>query len=198
VALAGRTVRLFLAIGAVLCASPATTHAQSWEMIDDAAGATGEKVHSITSDSAGNIFTAGTMVDATGRYHAVIMKSSDSGATWSTVVDYPGVDDPPPVPPGNAIATGFHTIVSADVAGGESHLVAAGIDRRAPRPGTLSYTPQWVIIRSRDGGTLSFLHYGGPTAGHRPARVAARNEGRPGNPFRYDAQGPTGRDHPPQ
>ena len=69
------------------------------------------------------------------------------------MVDHPGVDDPPPVPPGNSIAAGFHTIVSANVAGGGSHLVAAGVYRRGLRPGTFSsYTPQWVIIRSRDGG----------------------------------------------
>ena len=74
-------MRMILALGAALCAGFVSTPAQAWETIDDAAGATRENVNSVTSDGAGNIFTAGTMVDATGRYHAVIMKSSDSGAT---------------------------------------------------------------------------------------------------------------------
>ena len=142
------------ALAAVLCISSAPAQAQTWETIDDAAGATSEKVLSITSDSAGNIFAAGTMRDATERGHAVIMKSSDSGATWSTVADYPAVYTiSVPGAPENPIGAAFHTIASADVAGGENHLVAAGVYRRGLRPGTSSsYTTQWVIIRSKDGG----------------------------------------------
>lgn len=141
-------------IAAGILTIPAPTRAQAWQTVDDAEGATSERVYSVTTDSSGNVFTAGTIVDATGRYHAVIMKSSDSGGTWSTVVDYPGVDNPPPYPPGNGVAATFHKIVSANV-GGENHLVATGVYRRAQRPGVsyTSYIPQWLIIRSKDGGS---------------------------------------------
>ena len=96
--------------------------------------------------SAGNIFAAGTMRDATERYHAVIMKSSDSGATWGTVVDYPAVND---LSAPNGPAAVFRTITSADV-GGERHLVATGFYRRVSSPRGL--TPQWLTIRSKDAG----------------------------------------------
>lgn len=145
VAPARRTMRVILALGALLCAGSAPTHAQTWETIDDAAGATGEGVYKVTSDSAGNIFAAGYVRDATERYHAVIMKSSDSGATWATVIDYPAVND---LSAPNGPFAGFTSIVSADV-GGERHLVATGTHRRLPNPG---YRSVWMTIRSRDGG----------------------------------------------
>jgi hypothetical protein len=145
VALALHTMRLILALGAALLASAAAVHAQTWQTVDDADGATGELVYQITSDSAGNISAAGTMRDATERYHAVIMKCSDSGATRATVVDYSAEND---LSAPNGAGATFQTITSADV-GGERHLVATGFYRRVNRAG---YTPQWLTIRSKDGG----------------------------------------------
>ena len=75
-------MRMILALGAALCAGFVSTPAQAWETIDDAAGATREKVNSVTSDGAGNIFTAGTMVET--RRTSVIPSVS---ATWSINIE---------------------------------------------------------------------------------------------------------------
>jgi hypothetical protein len=136
-----------LSLSVALCASSAIVRAQSWQTVDDAQGATDEAAYRITADSAGNIFAAGTIRDATQRYHAVIMKSSDAGATWGTVVDYPAVND---LSAPNGPFAGFTSITAADV-GGERHLVATGMTRRLNRPG-YGFTGLWLTIRSRDGG----------------------------------------------
>ncbi len=134
-----------LAVCLALLVNAAAVQAQSWATVDDAEGATGEAVYQITSDSAGNIFAAGTIRDATERYHAVITKSSDGGANWGIVVDYPAEND---LSAPNGPGALFRTITSADV-GGERHLVATGFYRRVNRAG---FTAQWLTIRSRDGG----------------------------------------------
>ncbi len=141
-----RVSRFAFALTAALFVSSATVQAQTWQTVDDAEGPGGESVYRITSDSAGNIFAAGNVYDATGLFHAVITKSSDSGATWETVVDYPAVDDHPPM----KVFAYFAAIASADV-GGERHLVAAGKIREVATPG-LGYRAQMLIIRSRDDG----------------------------------------------
>lgn len=128
---ARRARGLISAIGVALITATAITQAEAWETVADAEGATGEVVYQIASDSAGNIFAAGTMRDATQRYHAVITKSSDGGATWGTVVDYPAEND---LSAPNGPGAVFRTITSADV-GGERHLVATGFYRRVNRAG---------------------------------------------------------------
>ena len=143
---ARRVSGLIPAICLAFLINSASVQAQTWSTVDDALGPAGEVVYQTTSDSAGNLFAAGTMRDATQRYHAVIMKSSDSGSTWGTVVDYPAVND---LAAPNGPGAVFRTITSADV-GGERLLVATGFYRRVNRTG---FTPQWLTIRSRDGGT---------------------------------------------
>lgn len=143
---ARRASGLIPAICLALLVSATSVHAQTWRTVDDVQGPTGEVLHQITSDSAGNLFAAGTIRDASQRYHAVIMKSSDSGANWRTVVDYPAMND---LSAPNGVGAVFRTITSADV-GGERHLVATGFYRRVHMAGL---KPQWLTIRSRDGGT---------------------------------------------
>jgi hypothetical protein len=147
VTLVRRPTQVILALCLALFLSATTLQAQAWETIDDAEGATGEAVYQTTVDSAGNIFAAGYMRDAAQRFHAVIMKSSDRGATWETVVDYPAVND---VGAPNGPFAVFTSITSADV-GGERHLVATGMNRRVSSP-TLGLSALWLTIRSRDGG----------------------------------------------
>jgi hypothetical protein len=141
-----RVLGLILAICGAFLFSAVSVHSQTWETAADLEGDTGEGVYAITSDSAGNLFAAGYMRDATERYHAIILKSSDRGSTWETVVDYPAETD---LSAPNGAAAAFRTITAADV-GGERHLVATGFYRRVNRQG---YTAQWLTIRSKDGGT---------------------------------------------
>src|SRR6478609_3675024 len=73
--------RLLIGFSVALCTSTAIVRAQSFQTVDDypAPSAQNER---IISDSAGNLFSAGSAKDETGRNHAVIMKSSDAGDTW--------------------------------------------------------------------------------------------------------------------
>ena len=141
-------------IAATLLAISGATQAQTWDTVDDAEGATGEGVYKITSDGAGNIFAAGYLRDATQRYHGIVMKRSIGGTSWGIVADYPAVNDP--AAPNGPFA-GFTAIASADLPGGDRHLVVAGMDRRVSRPG-IGHRPQWLIIRSINGGAWETLN----------------------------------------
>lgn len=135
---------------AVLLSIHSDSQAQTWQTIDDAEGSTGEGVREVTSDSAGNIFAAGWIRDASERYHAVITRSSDSGATWGTVADYPALNDPSAP---NGPGAGFSAMAAADVAGGETVLVASGRDTRVlGNDYYLGVSGNWLTVRSKDAG----------------------------------------------
>lgn len=155
--LARRLPRLILALGVAVYASSAAIQAQTWETVDDIPPA---NAYAITADSTRSIFVAGATKDETGRYHAIITKSSDGQPTWTTSADYPSLNDA--FAP-NGSAAWFGAIAAADVANGEKHVVAAGRIKRVPFGNT--YTGQWLIIRSKDAGTnwVTVDEYSHPT-----------------------------------
>jgi len=66
-----------------------TTFAQSWETVDDFGHNPGFPAFARTAvvDAQGNLFVGGQAGDGT-RMHALIERSSDQGATWTTIEDY--------------------------------------------------------------------------------------------------------------
>ena len=66
-----------------------TTFAQSWETVDDFGHNPGfpAQAHTAVVDAQGNLFVGGQAGDGT-RTHALIERSSDQGATWTTIEDY--------------------------------------------------------------------------------------------------------------
>ena len=143
-----RTSRVILAVVLALCASSAIAQTPSWQTVDDFPDPSAS-ASKITTDSAANIFVAGWTRDATSRSHAVVMRSSDSGATWEISADLPAPQDNPGSPYGSAAA--FTAIASAQVAGSENHLVAAGRIKRVYNASG-AFSGQWLIIRSKDAG----------------------------------------------
>ena len=146
--LASRTSRFFLLLGLSLCARSAIAQTPSWETVDDFPDPSAS-ASKITTDSAANIFVAGWTRDATTRYHALIMRSTDSGATWAISADYPAPQDNYGSPNGSAGA--FTAIASAQVAGGQNYLVAAGRIKRVYNASG-AFSGQWLTIRSKDAG----------------------------------------------
>ncbi len=133
--LARRAPRLILALGVALTASSAATQAQTWETVDDI-DAPSAKADGITADSVGNVFVAGSMNDAAGITHAVVMKSSDEGDTWVTADDVTSATS----------SRGAGRIASARIAVSgnaiEDHLVTA----------SMAQGTKWLIRRSVDAG----------------------------------------------
>jgi hypothetical protein len=84
-------------------------------------------------DSLGNIYAAGSASDASSVYHWIMRKSTDSGATWSTVSDYNQ-------------ATGEIASVSALSVDSLGNIYAAGLAYDA------SGVVNWIVRNSTDGG----------------------------------------------
>lgn len=135
--LARRVPRVFLALCVALCASSAATQAQTWETVDDidspSANASG-----ITADRTGNVFVAGSIKDALGITHAIVMKSNDQGTNWVTSNDFTSSD---------GSAASFTAIASANTTTGpgtgEDHVVAIGKAEGS----------RWLIRGTTDAGT---------------------------------------------
>ena len=106
--LARQTSHTLLALGVALGVN-STVHAQTWETVDDI-DAPNARVRGIAADSAGNLFAAGSMSDAAGILHAVIMKSSNQGNDWVTSDDIPSGMFTPIASRGNVTVSAGNTL----------------------------------------------------------------------------------------
>ncbi|MGA2557095.1 MAG: hypothetical protein ABSG04_12565, partial [Verrucomicrobiota bacterium] len=78
------------ALLALAVAAPSTLPAQTWQTVDDFQYTLGH--HSFAfgcgADGLGNFYVAGRGQDSANLNHALVMRSSDAGATWQTIQDY--------------------------------------------------------------------------------------------------------------
>ncbi len=122
--------RLLACAAAALCFSAA---AQTWQTVADIPYGAGVDAYGATADPSGNLFVAGDVWDSTQTLHAVIWKSADDGATWTTVdasTDAGG-------PQYNAIASDkLGTLYAAGTSFSDSNG-----------------SETWFVRRSLDGGT---------------------------------------------
>ena len=136
--------------------------AQSWQTVDDSVAAGGMTVaQAITKDPAGNLYSAGyACIDGANlSVVAVVRKSSDGGATWSTVDSFSN---------GEANPGYEYNAITSDAAG---TLYAVG-DNFWFSP----YPSVWMVRKSTDGGanwttTAMIAEAIGP--GGTPAGIAA-------------------------
>ena len=86
-----------LALAVITTLLTNTTFAQPWQTVDDYQSVPGydSLAFAITKDPAGNLYTAGQAADAQWNYHALVMKSSDGGTTWSTIDSFSNGDATP-------------------------------------------------------------------------------------------------------
>lgn len=85
----------------------------------------------VATDTAGSIYVIGSARDAALAYHWVVRKSTDAGATWSTVSDYQLISN------SNSMATAIHSTSGAIYVGGY---------------GTDGTADHWIIRKSTNGG----------------------------------------------
>jgi len=132
----GLPLLLPLALAVALTLLTHTAFAQTWQTVDDFQYAADRSAQAwaLAKDPLGNIYVAGIGNDVAGD-HALVMKSSDGGSTWSTlpVDDFTGV--------GNGA---WYSGITSDSAGS---LFAAGgyADESAG-------TYHWLVRRSQDVG----------------------------------------------
>jgi hypothetical protein len=112
----------------------ATLNAQTWETVDDFQypQGTNSGACALAGDAQGNLYAAGYGVDASNVRHALVMRSGDQGATWSTLQDYTYR------PPTSTEFDGF----CVDAA---HNLYAVG-------SGSGQVFSHWLVRKSADGG----------------------------------------------
>ena len=82
-----------LALAATTALIADTASAQTWQTVDDFQYVAGAGATGLTLDPLGNLFVAGYGKDANSVFHALIQKSADGGATWSTADDFTTAPD---------------------------------------------------------------------------------------------------------
>jgi hypothetical protein len=112
-----------------------TDSGATWTTVSDFNLIAGQDAHAnaLTVDSSGNIYAAGNAIGASGVPHWIVRKSTDSGATWTTISDY------------NLVAGrgASATALSVDSVG---NIYAAGYAADA------SYVTHWIVRKSTDSG----------------------------------------------
>ncbi|MDB6035926.1 MAG: hypothetical protein JWM16_6264 [Verrucomicrobiales bacterium] len=116
-----------------------TGFSASWQVVDNYQYVLGKQAYAVglAKDPAGNLFAAGNAVDGGGSWHALAMRSSDQGGTWSVVDDYIN-----PAASTNQ-GPGYDGGITSDAAG---NLYATGLDAL---PGLID---NWFVRRSLDAG----------------------------------------------
>ena len=129
------TARRALAAAALLAGATLTTHAQNWvNVYDPAHGSIAGSSSDICTDAAGNVYAAGSTLDTpTGSMRAVVLGSSDSGATWQMLDQY--------AEPGLSYA--YNRAVAADSHTG-SLLAGGNLNNLLPN-GTYQFDTLWFI-----------------------------------------------------
>jgi hypothetical protein len=115
----------------------------SWSLVDDSAmpGFAVQYSTKIISDAAGNLYVAGLYHDLSlGGEHWIVRRSSDAGATWTTVDDFDaGTDDSGQFPP---------TGIAVDAAG-DVYVVGYS------NPHVASTTHAWTVRKGVGGTSFS-------------------------------------------
>ena len=159
------SLRLALAGAAALLTQ--TSFAQTWQTVDDFQYAPGfdSEALAITKDPAGNLYAAGyATVDAHFNQDAMVMKSSDGGATWSVIDNFAN--------PNTNVGIYEYNAITADAAG---RLYGGGDDAGAVGSGTGG----WFVRESLNAGlnwsTVDLFTLGGSSSARGVATDAAGN-----------------------
>lgn len=117
-----------------------TDNGSTWSTVNDYnfSATKNSNSYGIANDSTNNLFSVGTALDTSNRNHWIVHKSSDDGATWSTVNDYSLVKGGP----------AYGSVIAKDISG---NLYSAG-------SAVVSSVYHWIVRKSTDGGnTWSFI-----------------------------------------
>lgn len=158
-----KLIRMTMAIAATALLAQTQLPAQTWRTVDDYQHTPGKTAFAsgMGADALGNIYAVGSGSDAANISHALVMRSSDRGATWQTIEDYNYL------PGSNTCFVCF----GVDPA---QNLYAAGWVKMGTS-GT-----RWLVRRSTDLGatwqTVDDFPYASGW-GNLPLRIAADNSG---------------------
>ena len=112
--------------------------AQPWQTVDDYQYSPGKMARAWATglDAQGNLYTAGQAYDAANIRHAVVMRSSDQGATWATIEDF-------------NYRPGTNTYFLSFAVDPAQNLYAVGVANLAPLSGAPDH---WIVRKSADHG----------------------------------------------
>src|ERR1035437_6069177 len=82
-----KLIRMTMALAATALLAQLQLPAQTWQTVDDFQYTSGKTAFAsgMGADALGNIYSVGSGRDAANISHALVMRSSDRGATWQTI-----------------------------------------------------------------------------------------------------------------
>ena len=85
-----KLIKTTVATAAIALLAQLQLPAQPWQTVDDYQHTPGKMARAWATglDAQGNLYTAGQAYDAANVRHALVMRSSDQGATWATIEDF--------------------------------------------------------------------------------------------------------------
>jgi hypothetical protein len=112
--------------------------AQTWQTVDDFQYTAGKGATALGAglDTQSNLYTAGWAYDAANIQHALVMRSSDQGATWETIEDF-------------NYRPGTNTYFLSFAVDPAQNLYAVGVANMAPLSGAPDH---WIVRKSADHG----------------------------------------------
>ena len=105
-------------------------------------------VYGMATTGSGAVLVAGFQRAPDDRFHAMIARSVDGGATWQDVADFPAVNDAGA--PNGPYAT-LNAVASTVTTTGGHYAVAVGRDRRVYNDAGALSSP-WLVVESNDEG----------------------------------------------
>jgi hypothetical protein len=133
-----KLIRMTMALAATALLAQTQLPAQPWQTVDDFQYSPGKTACAWATglDAQGNLYTAGWAYDAANIRHALVMCSSDQGATWATIQDF-------------NYRPGTNTYFLSFAVDPAQNLYAIGVATMASLSGNPDH---WIVRKSADHG----------------------------------------------